>query len=337
MTDPRRPFDWQDGERSIHFGRGRLAEAVRLLGGDGYTLLTTPRASAAAPGIASAASAVHEVSAGQVDELAADLLDRDVGGDRVVAVGGGRIIDVAKAVVAARRAAGDTEVRALAVPTTLSGAEMTQGHRHARGVPAGTPRVRPAVVVADPALIASQPEAELAASALNALGHAAEGPCTPKAHPVATMAAFEGARLLALAFEAGEVDRDAAALGALLSGYAIDSAGYGLHHVLSQTIVRRLGIPHASANAILLPHTLAALAWRNPECHAGLAEALGGDPVEVAARLRARTGVTSLRELGIDRDDLPRMAEAAAQREDLAMTPPAADRAEILALYEQAF
>ena len=39
-------FDWRDGERTIHFGRGRLAEAVDLLGGPGYTLLTTERAQA---------------------------------------------------------------------------------------------------------------------------------------------------------------------------------------------------------------------------------------------------------------------------------------------------
>ena len=57
--------------------------------------------------------------------------------------------------------------------------------------------MRPRVVVNDPALSASQPLAELAASALNALGHAAEGPCTPLANPVATLAAHDGARLLA--------------------------------------------------------------------------------------------------------------------------------------------
>ena len=77
----------------------------------------------------------------------------------------------------------------MAIPTTLSGAEMSRGHRRARGAPEDTANVRPAVVVNDPALSASQPVPELAASALNALGHAAEGPCTTRAHPVATLAA----------------------------------------------------------------------------------------------------------------------------------------------------
>ena len=103
------------------------------------------------------------------------------------------MVDTAKALAAA---SGGTQV-AMAVPTTLSGAEMTRIHRRAAGADQRAPTVRPRVVVNDPALSASQPLAELAASALNALSHAVEGPCTPLANPVATLAAHDGARLLA--------------------------------------------------------------------------------------------------------------------------------------------
>ena len=54
------------------------------------------------------------------------------------------------------------------------------------------------------------------------------------------------------------------------------------------------------------------------------------------SRIRARTGAGGLRELGVDRAVLPECADAAAARPQLANTPPAADRAEILALYESA-
>ena len=128
----------------------------------------------------------------------------------------------------------------MAIPTTLSGAEMTRIHRRAAGADQRAPTVRPRVVVNDPDLSASQPLAELAASALNALGHAVEGPCTPLANPVATLAAHDGARLLARSLRE-QPDREALALGALLAGYVIDSTGYGLHHVLSQTLVRLAG------------------------------------------------------------------------------------------------
>jgi alcohol dehydrogenase class IV len=323
-------FTWVDGERTVVFGRGAASEAVEALGGPGYTLLTTGRASALAPWIAAAAGVVHLVGAGQVDVLAGELLGT-VSGDRLVALGGGRVIDVAKALAAA-----DGRARAMAIPTTLSGAEMTSGHRHARGVDDSTPRVRPAVVVFDAALAASQPEAELAASTLNALGHAAEGPCTVRANPVATLTAHEASRLIASGWSGAAPDRDALALGALLAGYTIDSNGFGLHHVLAQTVVRVAGAGHGPANAVLLPHTLDALAWRFPHAHEALAAAIGEDPAQLAARIRARTGMISLRAIGVDEADLPACADAAAARPDLANTPPAADRAEILALYESA-
>jgi alcohol dehydrogenase class IV len=204
-------------------------------------------------------------------------------------------------------------------------------------VPEGAAGVRPAVVVCDPALSASQPAPELAASALNALGHAAEGPCTPRANPVSTLAALEAARLIVGAYPRnGGPDRDALALAALLAGYTIDSTVYGLHHVLSQTLVRLAGLGHGPANAIMLPHTLGALAWRFPAWTERLGEAMGGDPAEIAATLCARTGATRLRELGIDATALDACADAAAERQELDLTPPRADRAELRALYGDA-
>ena len=323
-------FTWQDGERTIRFGRGVAAEAVGVLGGPGYALLTTARASAAAPHVVEAAGSVHEIAPGRVDELAGELLEA-ISNDRIVALGGGRVVDVAKALAAATVGA----ARAMAIPTTLSGAEMTRVHRQAAGAPDVGIGVRPAVVVNDPALSASQPEPELAASALNALGHAAEGPCTPRANPVATLAALEAARLLTGAFRKAP-DRDALALGALLAGFTIDSTLYGLHHVLSQTLVRLAGIGHGPANAIMLPHTLGALAWRFPDWNERLGEAVGDDPAEVAARLCARTAATTLGELGVGNDALDSCADAAAERSELELTPPRADRAELRALYDHA-
>ena len=329
-------FRWRDGERTIRFGRGVAREAVEELGGPGYLLLTTPRAAGPLAPVVDAAAGVHHVPGGTVPELAAGALAwaRGAGNDgRVVALGGGRVVDVAKAVAAAL--GGGT--RAMAIPTTLSGAEMTRGHRHAAGVDEATPRVRCAVVVCDPVLAASQPEPELAASALNALGHAVEGPCTVHAHPVATLAAHDAARRLVGAFGGGEPDRDELALGALLGGYTIDSTGYGLHHVLAQTLVRHGLAGHGQANAIMLPHTIPALARRAPEEHAALTAALGEDPAAAAARLRALTGAARLRDLGAREEDLDAAADTAAARPQLADTPPRAGRDEVRALYQAAW
>ncbi len=326
-------FTWRDGERTIRFGRGVAAQAAELLG-EGYVLLTTARAQAALPGLASAAAEVVLVPAGRVDEIAGDLLSRARPGTRFAALGGGRVIDVAKALAAA---AADG-ASAAAVPTTLSAAEMTWVHRHARGVDPQTPRVRPSLVINDPQLSASQPAAELAASAANALAHAVEGAATTLASPVPVLAAREAARLLAGGLrEPGDTDRDALALGALLSGYAIDSAWYGLHHVMAQALVREGGAGHGEANAALLPVTSAALRRRNPAALAALDEAIGAPVEDVARRFGALASVPRLRATGLDGAALERCARAASERAELALTPPAADADELLDLYRQAW
>ena len=332
-VDARAPFRWRDGERLIVFGRGRLADAAELLE-PGYVLLTTGRAADAAAAVVERAGAVHEVPSGRVDEIAGELRGR-VDGPLLVALGGGRVIDVAKALAAA-----DPPRRVAAIPTTLSGAEMTAIHRHCLGVPPETPRVRPAIVLADPELSASAPVELLAQSAGNALGHAVEGPVTPFANPVGTAAALVAAQLLARGFadaSPGEDARDSLALGALLAGYAIGSAGYGLHHVVSQTLARFTRVGHGASNTIMLPQTIPALARRAPEWHAQLTAALDLDPAEVAVRLRELGGVNRLRDAGASEADLELCAEQAAQRPELAMTPPAADLDELRELYRAAY
>jgi alcohol dehydrogenase class IV len=324
----RERFIWQDGERTIHFGRGMLAEAAASLGA-GYTLLTTARARAMAPGLAEGAGAVHEVPAGRVDELAGGLLGEVDEAEILVALGGGRVIDVAKALAAARPVG--SRPRVAAVPTTLSAAEMTAIHRRAAGADGSLPGVRPAIVVNDPALSAAQPDAALAASAANALGHAAEGPATTRATPVPALAGREAARLIGLAYAddgGGEPDRDTLALGALLSGYAIDGAGYGLHHVLAQTLARFGGVGHGPANAVMLPHTLPALERRGAPG--------AGELVELASRLARRAGAVALRDLGVDEATLDACADAAASRAELDLIPPRPDRDELRALYAAA-
>jgi alcohol dehydrogenase class IV len=198
-------------------------------------------------------------------------------------------------------------------------------------------------VINDPALSASQPLGELAASAGNALGHVAEGLVTPLRNPVTSLAALESARLMAAAFsqddDAGldERARDRLGLAALLAGYVIGSTWYGLHHVLSQTLVRFAEIGHGPANTIMLQHTLPALARRAPAELDRLGTALGEDPPAFARRLAAILGPTRLRDAGVQHDRLAVCVEHAAARPELAMTPPAADVAELTGLYDAAY
>jgi alcohol dehydrogenase class IV len=323
-------FTWQDGERRIRFGRGAVADAPELLG-DAYALLTTERAQQAAPAVVEGASAVHLVEPGRVDELAAGLLD-SVDAGLLVALGGGRVIDVAKAIAGTREG-----VRVAAIPTTLSAAEMTSVHRRPAGHERRARQVRPAIVINDPDLSASQPVSELAASSANALAHAVEALITIFASPVPSLSAREAIRLIDVAWlvedeDPGYLGREQLALAALLSGYGIDASKYGLSHVLSQTLVREAGVGHGQANATVLPVAIGALERRFP----GRVDP-DGTLGALARRLARRAGADGIRRLGVDEATLDACADAAALRRDLAYTPPAADRDELRALYAEAY
>jgi alcohol dehydrogenase class IV len=331
-----REFTWRDGERVVVFREGSSRDALELLrahGWDRFELLTTRRALERAPiELPEAADAVREVSPGPVAAVAAEVIEA-VTVPTLVALGGGRVIDVAKAIAAVRGG------RAAAVPTTLSGAEMTRIHRLPDGH-AAPHLVRPALVIADPPEMTALPDRPLRASAMNALAHGAEAMYTPGANPVGTLAALRGAELIATALDqepAGR-DRDALALGSILGAYAMDAAGYAFHHVVCQTLVRVLGTPHAETNATMLPRTMAAMRPRAPEALAGLAAALGAGGDGLAARLEELGGGRRrLSELGADRTRIDEAVEAILGREQLARTPDPPDRAELRELIEAAW
>jgi maleylacetate reductase len=318
-------FTMRDGERTIRFGEGSAAEAPDLLrqgGFDGYVLLTTERAAASVP---LDPVARMDVPQGLVDELSASLLG-DAGHAPLVALGGGRVIDTAKAI------GGVTGAPVAAIPTTLSGAELTPFHRTPAGVE-GAGMVRPQLVVADPRLMASQPEPQLWASAMNALAHGMEALYTPLANPVAEAAALRGAA----AIYAEDV-----ALGALLCGWASGMTGIAVHHATCQTLVRTSGSPHAQTNAVMLPHFAGLMSTRAPGAMGEFARALGdpdGDPGAAAgraAKLAARSGHTRLATLGVEEEQLPGVAAAVLRHPALANTPEPPTESELLELLRNA-
>jgi len=330
-------FVWRDAGRVVVFRSGGMEGAPQLLrdhGFEQFELLSTERALDGAPGLARAADVVHEIAPGQVPELAAALLP-SVGADRLVALGGGRIMDTAKAIASVSSA------QVAAIPTTLSGAEMTGIHR----LPAGTEdrvraMVRPQLVIADPEAMTSLPEPQLRASAVHALAHGADSLYTPFANPVSRMTALRGAELIATSLDRERADRDRASLaqGAILCGYAIDSAGFAIHHVICQTLVRICGSPHAETNATILPRAMAFMAPRAPDNLTELCEALATDPAEVEPRILELGGnPPGLGALGADRSKLDQAIDSMLLRPELAFTPEPPTRDELEELIEQAW
>jgi alcohol dehydrogenase class IV len=335
-------FVWRDAGRTVVFEAEGLVAAPKLLSEHGmeqFELLSTARHLGVGVGLADAAAAVHELPpadpAVAVPETAAALLDSLDGGANLVALGGGRTIDTAKAIAAVSGA------RVAAIPTTMSGAEMTGIHR----LPAGAEDrvrslVRPALVIADPEAMTSAPESELRASSMNALAHGADSLYTHFANPVSRMTALRGAELIATSLDEARAERNRAALaqGSILCGYAIDSGMFSLHHVVCQTLVRICGGSHAGVNAAILPRAMSFMTSRAPDGLEPLATAVGSSPDHIEPRLLELGGnPPSLGNQGADRTKLPEALDAMLLRPELAFSPEPPTRPELEQLIDNAW
>jgi maleylacetate reductase len=175
---------------------------------------------------------------------------------------------------------------------------------------------------------------------MNALAHGADSLYTPFANPMSELAALRGAGLIAASLDAGREGRDRAelALGSILCGYAIDSALFGIHHVICQTLVRTLGIPHAETNAAVLPHSMEAMRERAPRQIGELAKAIGADPESIGERIAELGGPPKgLGELGADRGRLDEALDAIEARPELQFTPDPPGRAELQEIIDSAW
>lgn len=334
-------FVWRDADRAVVFRTSGVSDAPKLLaehGMESFELLSTGRHLDGATELAGAAAAVHELPpadpATAVPETSAVLLD-SARSSNLVALGGGRTIDTAKAIAAV------TGARVAAIPTTMSGAEMTGIHR----LPAGAEdrvktMVRPALVIVEPEAMTSAPELELRASSMNALAHGADSLYTPFSNPVSEMTALRGAELIAASLDEGpgERNREALALGSILCGYAIDSGSFALHHVICQTLVRICGTPHAGTNAAILPRAMAFMVPGAPDGLVPLATALGTTPDSIEARILELGGnPPGVGTQGADRTKLPEALDAMLLRPELAFTPEPPTRSDLEAVIDQAW
>ena len=248
----------------------------------------------------------------------AELADRararfaELDADGLVAIGGGSVIGLAKAIALTAQAP------IVAVPTTYSGSEMTAIYGLTAGGRKHTGRdeaVRPRHVVYDPDLSRDLPREVAAPSAMNALAHCVDALWAPGATPVTSLLAAEGAWALREGLDA--MDRERLLYGAALAGWALGVAGTALHHRICHILGGAYDLPHAETHSAVLPQVTALNAPAVPEA-ARLAAALGGgDPAAAIFDLARRSGApTALRELGLREGDVdavvPTVVEEAA-------------------------
>lgn len=245
------------------------------------------------------------VPAEQARSVQAQADDCDV--DACVAVGGGTATGLAKVVALHRR------IPVLAVPTTLSGSEMTRvwGMTTAGVKQTGRDEVvAPRTVLYDPDLLATLRTATAVPSAVNALAHAVEALWAPDRTPLTNLYAREGAAAIGRALRGpGSTEPSEAVAealyGAWMCGMCLDLTTMSLHHKLCHVLGGSFGLPHAETHVIAFNAGLAAGAVRT------LGDALAmSDPARGLHSLVTALGVPrSLAELGMQPADLDRATD----------------------------
>lgn len=251
---------------------------------------------------------VQHVPVGVAERARAAALEVDA--DCVVTIGGGSATGLGKAIALT------SGVSVVAVPTTYAGSEatamwgLTAGAHKETGI---DPVALPKVVVYDPELLTGLPAGLAVSSGLNALAHAVDALWAPKADPIATALALEGARGLASGLPKVAADgMDVAGIaetlyGAYLAAVAFATTGSGLHHKICHVLGGTFNLPHADAHAIVLPYVLAFNAPHVPDLARRLADALGGggSASDALERLRAHTGAPrALADIGMPEDGI---------------------------------
>jgi len=289
--------------RAVHFGTGarsRLPDAVRDLAPGGarprVLLLTGARWLDRSPWSRALAEALSGFTVQSLrcppGEPAVSTVDAsaraaaDFRPDLLVAVGGGSVLDTAKAVSALARFPGSAErflegfpgslpvpgpgVPWIAVPTTSgTGAEATKNaviKAEAAGVKRSmrSRHLLAHTVLVDPELTVSLPPQVTGTSGLDALTQLVEAYVSRASTPpvrALVRGAFPGMWEALQGLAAAPADialREKASYGSFISGVALANAGLGAAHGFAAAVGGAYDVPHGLACAVFLPHVLEA-------------------------------------------------------------------------------
>ena len=287
--------------------------------------------------------------------------------DVVVAVGGGSTLDVGKSLCclygreipdagALRRIIRDKDypvptARWIGVPTTAgTGSETTcwatiwdPSQDAKRSVECRENYAWAALV--DPELTAGMPLALAVSSALDAVAHAVESYWARGTNAVSRALALEAVRTIMGSMDdllEGRVEaRDAMARGSMLAGLAFSNTKTTACHSISYPLTMHYGIPHGAAVSMLLAPVFR-LNAPGVEGVDALLSALGAaDGAGLERRVRdilRRSGqAATLKEWGVQREELPRLAELGITRGRADNNPVSIEPDTILTILEQIY
>ena len=308
----------------------------------------------------------HEIAAGAVRYL-------ESGCDVIVGLGGGSVIDAAKAVAVVASNGGrildyegvDRVTQAIPpmvmCPSTAgTGADVSQfavitdTTRLLKATLIGRALV-PDISVTDPRLLTTMPDQLAAATGLDALTHGIEAFVSRAAGPLSDVHALHAIELICASLRRTLSDPDDAAArtsmaqASLEAGLAFTNAILGATHAMSHQVGGLLDLPHGVVNGVLLPHVIRFNARSAPERFVPVARAMGIDvaglPADVAAEraadavgwLAADLGCPRhLAELGVRESDIGTLATTTLADACLSTNPRVASESDVAALFRAA-
>lgn len=196
--------------------------------------------------------------------------------DLLIAVGGGSVIDAAKAIIFFCLRVKEEVIKPekivkpffVAVPTTSgTGSEVTSysvitDKKNNLKIPIRDKRMLPDVAVLDPIFTATLPKKVIANAGIDVMTHAVEAYVSKEHHEMADFYALEAARKVSVHLKNmyDDVSDDTARLemhiASCYAGIAFENSGLGLNHGMAHALGAKFKLPHGLANALLLSHII---------------------------------------------------------------------------------
>ena len=370
----------------VVFGAGvslQVDQEVHRIGGTRVLIITDPgvqavglvqgiRDTIAASGVSTTVFDEVEPNPRDTTVDRARTLAEETAVDVLVAVGGGSVIDTAKATGVLLTHGGriqDYEGRGrvarsitplIAIPTTSgTGSEVTFSSvttdtRRKYKLSVNSPLATASVALLDPCLTVTLPPSVTASTGMDALTHAIEGMTATVSNPISQVLALGAIELIAkhLAEATGRGSnleaRAAMLLGSLLAGMAFANADVAAVHCMAEALGAAYDTPHGIANSVFLPYVMEYNLGAVPEKMAMIAAAMGEntqglDTAEKAylavtsvTRLSKEVGIPRFRDLNIPEEDLEELAEMAARNGSAGSNPRPVTKNDFLMLFLKA-
>jgi lactaldehyde reductase len=296
------------------------------------------------------------------------------GADYLIAIGGGSPQDTCKAIGIINNNPEFADVRSLeglsptrnpsvpvmAIPTTAgTAAEVTINYvitdeENRRKFVCVDPHDIPQVAFIDADMMDGMPAALKAATGVDALTHAIEGYITRAGWALTDALHIKAIEMIAGALRgsvAGDTQAgEAMALGQYVAGMGFSNVGLGLVHGMAHPLGAFYNTPHGVANAILLPHVMRYNAEFTGEKFRDIARVMGVKVEELTLAEARKAAVDAvfalnrdvgiplhLRDVGVRKEDIPALAQAAFDDVCTGGNPREANLGDIVELYHTAW